>query len=117
MAAGTSRIVIEQGAVYDAVFTYEDASGRPIDLTGWSAKMQFRRFVGGTLLLEASTANGRITLGGPAGTVIVHIPASVTSGVALSGVYDLDLIPPAGADGTIRLLSGPMRLSPAVTVA
>lgn len=117
MAAGTYDITIEQGAAFDAVFTYEDTTGNPVPLAGWSAKMQIRRFAGGTVLAELSTADGRIILGASDGTVRVHLPASATAAITIPGVWDLDLVPPSGADDTVRLLGGRMRLRPAVTSA
>jgi hypothetical protein len=54
---------------------YQDKDGNPIDLTGSTAKMQVRTAlcddVCSELLLELSTANGKIVLGGTAGTVVI----------------------------------------------
>lgn len=75
----------------------------PVDLTGGSARMVVRRredagAEGGELILELTTANGRIALGGAAGTVSLLVEAADTDGLDMDrGVYRLDLIDPTGA--------------------
>ena len=42
MAAGKYSFTIEQGATLDFEIQYRDSSGNPIDLTGYTGKMQIR---------------------------------------------------------------------------
>ena len=66
------------------------------------------------VLLELSTANGGIILGGLAGTITVVISKERTANVDWSsGVYDLELTNAGG--GTIRLIEGTVEMSKEVT--
>jgi hypothetical protein len=109
-------IQIEQGATFALNITWKDSSGTPVDITGFTARMQVRRSVSAaTVEVELNTENGRIDLGGAAGTIGLSIPADVTA--ALSGwrnaVYDLELVSTTGV--VKRLLSGAVELIPEVT--
>jgi hypothetical protein len=112
--AGTKDIVIEQGATFSLPVVWKDSAGDPIDLTGWSARMQIRKSKRATdVLHEATSTGGDIVLGDAAGTIVVTIEATDTAAFTWKrGVYDLELI-----DGTTvyRLLEGAVEVSPEVT--
>lgn len=101
---------VKVGATFDPVLTWK--TGDPlaaVNLTGYTAKMQVRTRTG-TLVVELSTANGRITLGGAAGTISLLLTASETAAIA-AGKYDFDLKLTSGTgevyvllDGTIQFL-------------
>lgn len=114
MAAGTYHMKIEKGSTLSLVLTYADANDTAIDLSGYSARMQIRkRMNDSNAILEATTENGYITLGGNAGTVTISIPASVTATLdAVEAVYDIELV-----NGSIvtRLVEGTVEVSPEVT--
>lgn len=115
MSAGTYDIYFEQGATFNRVLTWQDPSGTPINLTSYSARMQVRTRKSATdVLLSLTTANGRITLGGIAGTIALNVDA-VTSAAMSAGnfVYDLELVS-AGGEVT-RLLEGEFICSAEVT--
>lgn len=106
---------IDQGATFQLLITWNDPSGNPIDLTGYTARMQIRPEVtSSTVILEMTTENGGITLGGVAGTISLTKSATDTAAVtADSGVYDLEL---ATADGIVtRLIQGSVVFNPEVT--
>jgi hypothetical protein len=116
MPAGKHDIIIEQGATFRRVITWKDSAGVPINLTGYTAKMQVRERVGSsTVVLECSTANTRITLGGSAGTITIVAQDEVT--VLLTAmpkaVYDLELTSPGGE--VTRLLRGSVEIIGEVT--
>jgi hypothetical protein len=114
MAAGVYNFTCEQGADWERVVTARDGSGALIDLTGYSARMHVRKDVDASAtLVELSTDNGRITLGGPSGQITLRLPASVTSTIQRPGVYDIELTSPNGA--ITRLLKGEFRLDKEVT--
>jgi hypothetical protein len=116
MPAGKHDIIIEQGATFRRVITWKDSAGVPINLTGWSAKMQVRERVrDGDVVLECSTANGRITLGGTAGTITIVAQDEVTALLPEmpKAVYDLELI--SGGGEVTRLLRGQVEIAPEVT--
>lgn len=60
----------------------EDSTGLPTDLTGYTAEMHVREEYNGQsqpiLLLQYTTANGGIALGGATGNVDVFIPSADT---------------------------------------
>lgn len=115
MAAGNYDLYMEQGATFSLVITWKDNSNSPIDLTSYTARMQVRRTKqSSTVIVEASTTDGRITLGGALGTITVVIPATVTDDIeAGCGVYDLEV---ESADGVVtRLIEGAVEFSKEVT--
>lgn len=89
---------ILQGGSYDQTFTWKRgttvALATPVDLTGCAARMQIRRKVGSDIvLLELTTANGRIALGGAAGTIRLLIDSAITAAIDWTiGVYDLEIV-------------------------
>lgn len=87
----------------------------PVDLTGCTARMQIRSEVESpTVLLELSTTNGRIVLGGPAGTATMTIDAATTAATEWdSGVWDLEITHPGGE--VSRMAEGTASVSPEVT--
>lgn len=115
MTAGTHNFKAEQGADFIRQITWQDADGNAIDLSGYSARMQVRREVDDSaVLLELTTENGYITLGGAAGTIDLNFPASGTTSLSSSaGVYDLELV--SGGGVITRLLQGTFDVSREVT--
>jgi len=114
MAATTYDILIEQGATFSQVITYKD-NGVAVNLTGYTARMQVRSTLeSATTVVELTTANGRIALGGAAGTITLTISATDTAGLTAGrGVYDLELV--SGSGIVTRLLQGVATISRNVT--
>lgn len=113
MAAANYDFTIEQGATEVRTFTWKTSAGTPIDLTGYTARMQLRPMLTSeTKLLDLTTENGGITLGGVNGTVVVTISASQTAALTRGGVYDLELV-----NGPIvtRFVQGTVSISKEVT--
>jgi hypothetical protein len=115
MAAIVKNLSIEKGAAYRLRFIPQVTGGTPLDLTGCTAKMQVRD-AADTLIDELSTANGRIALGGVAGTVDLWFPAGLTAAQQKdSGVYDLEITPPSGPTETWKLARGRVKYLAEVT--
>ena len=116
MAATTLTITIEQGATYSKLITWKTGTpALPIDLTGCTARMQVRaKITSVTPLLELTTENGGIILGGTAGTITLFISAEDTAAFDWDGgAYDLEI---EFTDGTVvRRLYGSVSVSPEVT--
>lgn len=121
MAAGTHDIYMEQGSTLRVQFVYGTSSlpdpvavQTPYDLTGCTAKAQFREKYGMPVLLELSTTNGDIVLGGPAGTIEMTASAEQTDSIAIKrGRWDLEL---TYTNGDVkRILMGVLYNSLAVT--
>ncbi len=114
MAAGIYNFICEQGATFTRVLNATDDANDPIDLTGYTARMQVRRDLDATgILIELTTENGRITLGGATGDITLTIDADDTSAIPRPGVYDLELESDSGI--VIRLLKGAFTLDSEVT--
>lgn len=115
MAAATHDILIEQGATFRLSLVWKDSLGAPINLTGYTARMQVRhKITDAAPLLTFTTANGAITLGGSAGTIEVVGSATSTDVLTVkSGVYDLEMVAPTGE--VTRLIEGSATITPQVT--
>lgn len=92
--AGLYDIVADQGATYSQVFTWKDSDGDPVSLVGWTGRMQVRtRVPTASTVLDITTGNGRMTLGGVAGTVTVTVSAADMAEVPAGGYfYDIELV-------------------------
>jgi hypothetical protein len=124
MTAARWDITIEQGASFNETLTYTDPTGALINLTGCTAHMQVRAAFGASpALVDLTTGNGGIVLGGPAGTIQVIMTSTQTAGISIAGlggtpgqkqaVHDFFLTWP---DGHIdRLWEGIAYVNPPVT--
>lgn len=114
--AGKRNLTIEQGTTFRKSWTWRAGSpSAAVDLTGCTARMQIRAKVdSAAILLELTTENNRIVLGGVAGTIDLIVSAADTAALAWkSGAYDLEIV---FADGTVRrLLKGSVFIDPEVT--
>ena len=116
MAAFKTKLSIEQGATFRWNAVLKSGSpALPVNLTGYTARMQIRSEITSTIVLVSlTTANGGITLGGVLGTVSLYITDSATAAITwTNGVYDLELVAPGG--DVTRLLTGSVSVSPEVT--
>lgn len=87
----------------------------PVDLTGWSAKMQVRQDVGQAVVIELSTANSRIALNSPLGNIQLHILAADTA-MLTPGLYKYDLELTDETGFVYRLIEGFFQIVGAITV-
>ena len=113
--AGIYNFTMDQGSTYTVQMVYLDPNGNPINLTGYTAKMQLRLQYGDPVAaLTLTTENGGITINGPTGTI--NILATDEQTLVLQPtfyVYDLDIL----SGGTIqRLVQGQVTVRPEVTV-
>lgn len=109
MSAATKNFIIEQNASFGKSMTYRDKTKKPINLTGFSARMQIRD-TAGLMVADLSTGNGKITLGGVTGVIVINISVAETSLMTFaSALYDLKLIAPSGFES--RILQGKVSLS------
>lgn len=115
MAATKQNLILEQGAKFAFSIIAKNSDGTIMDLTGYSGKLQVRSSVeSAVVLLEASTANGRISIDGPLGKVTVTIGGDVTGPLTwTASVYDLEVS--NSASNVIRLMEGFAYLSLEVT--
>ena len=117
MGTAKTNLTIEQGAAFSRIVIYRDSNGDPVDLSGYTAKMQIRKTKeGSTVILELSTSDGRLTLGGALGTITIALTTADTDSLDFVwGRYDLELYPGGDTTQAIRLLEGKINLSKQVT--
>jgi tRNA threonylcarbamoyladenosine modification (KEOPS) complex Pcc1 subunit len=113
--AANYDIVMDQGATFSRVFYWQDSQALPVNLSGYTARMQIRQEVdSSTAALSLTTENSRIALGGAAGTITLTVSATDTAAVAGGEyVYDLELI--SGLGTVTRLLQGCFTVDAEVT--
>lgn len=112
--AGTHDFICDQGATFRRIITWQDSTGLPVNLTGYTARMQVRATIdSGSTLLSLTTENGGIDLGGTAGTVTLTATATQTAAVAAGCyVYDIELV----INSTVvRLVQGQFTVDAEVT--
>lgn len=110
-------IEVQQGANFALTVQARNVSDNSVlPLVGYSAKLQVRATVDSpTVLMEASTGAGTITINGPAGIVSILVPATTTETMTWNtGVYDLEVS--TSTANVLRLLEGFASLSLEVTV-
>lgn len=118
MPAHKVKLEIDQGATFDKTFTWKTGTKTnavPVDLTGCKARAQIREELeSDAVLLELTTENQRIVLGGPTGEIRLLVKATDTAALGwITGVYDLEIEFP---DGTVvRRMAGSVVVSPEVT--
>jgi hypothetical protein len=112
MTPGKVNFVCPQGSTFSRTLTYK-VDDDPVDLTGYSARLQVREYHYSDDFIASLTDSSGITLGGSAGTISILVAASATqSFVAGDYVYDLELV----AGGTVtRLIEGKFTVTPEVT--
>ena len=98
MTSKIQNISIDQGTDYRQTFIVLDRFGSPVNLSGASAAMQIRPYYDGAAVVTLTTADGTLTIDGPAGAITAVIDDHET-GALLSGVYlyDIKVLDSAGA--------------------
>lgn len=112
---GQHNFLLPQGATFSEVITWQDENGAAIDLTGFAARMKAkRRQSPTTTVINLTTENGGITLGGSAGTITLGMGAT-DSAALIAGSYDYDLEIVSSGGLVTRLLQGVVNVTPEVT--
>lgn len=118
MPAHKVPLKFEQGATFNEPYTWKAGPPKgavPVDLTGCTARAQVRPEISSPIvLLELTTENGGIELGGITGTIRLRVSAATTAAFDWdAGEYDLEIVFP---DGTVvRRMAGSVSVSPEVT--
>lgn len=116
MASFKLKLAIDQGATFRQPLVWKSGTPpEPVNLTGYTAKMQVRPEIASpVVLLTLTTENGGITLGGATGTVDLYISAEATAAFGWEeGVYDIEFTAPNG--DVFRRISGTVAISREVT--
>lgn len=115
MAAVQQNILIEQGATFQLELLWKNPDESPINLTGYTARMQVRKKHSDTAkVLDLTTQNGKIAITPLLGKINVNVPSADTEDIAIkTGVYDLEV---ESAGGIVtRLIEGCVTVTPEVT--
>lgn len=114
MQPGSLDFLIPKGSTFSRTLTWK-ISGNIVNLTNYTARMQARTsHISGTVVLDLTTANSKITLGGTAGTITLTLSAEETAAITQSSLaYDLELVSTEGI--VTRLVEGQIVLTPEVT--
>jgi len=111
--AGSYNFTIEQGATFNLLMTWK-IDDVPVNLTGYTARLQARIDVDETETILSLTTGAGITLGGAAGTITLDQTATQTALLPKGEyVYDLELQTSGGV--VTRLLQGELNISAEVT--
>jgi len=116
MAATRLDIIIEQGADFRLAMIWKSGTPAvPVDLSGYTARMQIRvTHASKTPLVSFATGGGGITLNADPGLIDARLAAAATALLPIiSAVYDLELISLTGA--VRRFVEGKANITPEVT--
>ena len=115
MAAGVYNFTVEQGTTVAIDFAYQTSAGVAIPLTNYTARMQARETISSPVaVIDATTANGQLTINGAGGIVSLALSATVTAALDFrTAAYDLEIVSSAGV--VTRLVQGTITLSREVT--
>jgi hypothetical protein len=128
MSAGRYSFTIEQGTTFQLELIYKDSNQTPINLTGYSGRMQIRPTVDSntvylTLSSSLNTDGTGLNFSGSSGTnppssgsIGIYI-ASCTSSLLnfTNAYYDLEIYSGSNCPYTVRLIEGQVQLSKEVT--
>ena len=121
-SASFNDFEIWNNADWNQVLTYLDPDSVPINLTGFTGRMDIRTLEPEhTLLVSLETTtgngsgsgggNGHMVLGTSNGTITLHLPLSITSTLS-AGLFEYDLVLVSGTThdniihGTINVIQG-----------
>lgn len=116
MAAQIKNLVIEQGVTFRFSFRLkEKTSGNPLDLSGYTGRMQIRPKAGSTTVIaDLTTENGGISINGSEGRISIYITDEETATYAFTSArYDLEIVSAGGE--VVRVFKGSVKLDPEVT--
>lgn len=114
-------MLIEQGATVDLELLYKDSTNTPINVTGYSGKLQIKSDYADnspttylTLSSSLQPDGTGIVFGGVSGTIGIYVSAATSSTLTFdTAYYDLEIV---NLDNEItRLLQGTVQLSKEVT--
>lgn len=113
MTPGLVNFVCPQGSTFKRTLTYT-LDDTPIDLSGYSARLQVRQAHYSTEPILNIVSGSGIVIGGSAGTIDILVSDLLTSELpAGTHVYDLEIISPSLEVN--RLIEGNWTVTPEVT--
>lgn len=89
--AGALNITHKRGDTFQRNFTITDDDDNPIDLTGYTCRLQIRENASRDAVLSATTSNYISITGASDNIITVVVPASLMSFDARSYLWDLEV--------------------------
>lgn len=114
MALSTYNISAEQGSDYQATVAYTDDSGDPVNLTGYTARMQVRQFAGSSVPFLTLTNTSGLAITAATGVIVISISAAALA-LLPAGEYTYDLEIIDGSAKVTKLLQGNFDVDAEVT--
>ena len=119
--AAQYRIFIDQGSPWARIFVYQNQDGSVVDLTGYGARMSFRReqsILSPLAIPVLTVGSGIVRIVGPSSSLQPTITPTMSNAMTLfSGWWDLYLDPNGSEDdSSYRILEGPFSVSPRVSL-
>lgn len=87
---GEFAIESRTNTAFSLTLTYEDSTGAPVPMSGWSGLLEVKAEPTGTAVMTFTTSNSTMTLGSADGSIVLAQGTAVTAAVA-PGVYVYDL--------------------------
>jgi hypothetical protein len=109
----TVNLTTRSGASRDLSITWTEG-GEPVDLTGWSARLQVRTAVTSPTVLVDLESPDEILLGGTDGTIWAGLTPTHTAALD-PGVYRYDLRLTDGGPTVVYLIEGSLKVKDPVT--
>jgi len=111
-------LTIYQGGSFLKAYKFSDSEGNPVDLTGWTARMQIRSSkISRNIVVELTTEdidnNLTINIDSESTTINIYMSPDQTSSITKDGVYDLELMDANG--DVLRFMQGDVIISKEVT--
>ena len=107
--ANKSNLIIDQGATFSTVVTINGADGNPLNMTGYTANAELRRWYTSTNSTSFVTS-----INATAGSVTLSMDANTTGALTpYRYVYDVIVTDPLGT--VLRVVEGIVTVTPDVT--
>jgi hypothetical protein len=113
MIPGKYNFICPQGSTFFKQLTWT-ISDNPVNLDTYTARMQVReKYSSKIAIIDITTENGGITLGGEEGTIDLYIDFEKTQTIVpKTYVYDLEMV--SGSE-VVRIIEGQFIVTPEVT--
>jgi hypothetical protein len=102
--AESYNYTIDQGADWFLTIQYKDSAGAAINLTGYTAAMQFRLVSSNTTALNLTSSSG-ITITANTGTLAIRVTAAQSAALE-AAQYDYELEITSSGGVVTRLIQG-----------
>lgn len=115
MTPERTKVVLDQNSTFELVVTWLDASGVPVDITDYEAKLVAKASydADAEVLFTLTDGTGEITLGGDNGVITCELPPADTADLT-PGNYVYDLLVKSGGGKVYKVLAGDLVVRPGV---